>query len=214
MRGLKLFAAVCCFAMAAAAGEVRAATASDAEYDKLVAVLKSGDTDIDYAALREAYARSSHYDPYGQSPAATALVAAMKAHDCAKVVASANEVLDEDYTDIQAHVFAENCAGKLNDTTSAKFHHAVAIGLLRAIAGSGAGTNPGSPVVVNAVKEEYAFLLAQGFEVTRQSLVQCAKGPCDAMDVVDRQGAKTTLFFDVSRPMRWLNSKMGAQKKP
>ncbi len=34
-------------------------------YDELVARAKTGDANVDYLALRNAYAESPHYDPYG-----------------------------------------------------------------------------------------------------------------------------------------------------
>lgn len=184
-------------------------------YETLLAELKNGHTNIDYWAFRDSYARSAKYDPYGHPPAVKDMVQAMRAGDCQKVISSASSVLDADFTDIQAHIFSAQCEEKQGDASSANFHRTIAAGLIRSIAKSGDGTNPQSPLVVIAVKEEYAFLYSQGYRITMQSLVRCGTGECDAMDVVDANGAKKTFFFDVSRPFAWMTSRLaGRDKKP
>jgi Domain of unknown function (DUF4919) len=180
----------------------------DAKYTALLADLKSGHTDIDYTALREAYAGSTHYDPYGEPPEKDAMIKAAKAEDCEKLLAAADRVLDGDFTDIQAHILSANCAEKRNDESTAKFHHDVAVGLIRSIAHSGDGTSADSPYVVMAVREEYAFLYSQGYRVKMQALVKCRQGQCDAMTVQDQDGATKIFFFDVSRAMGWLTTKL------
>ena len=97
-------------------------------------------------------------------------------------------------------------------SSTAKFHHDVAIGLIRSIAHSGDGTSADLPYVVMAVREEYAFLYSQGYLVKMQALVTCGKGECDAMTVQDQDGTTKTFFFDVSRAMSWLTAKMSAGK--
>ncbi|HUO91587.1 MAG TPA: DUF4919 domain-containing protein [Rhizomicrobium sp.] len=184
----------------------------DAKYAALLTDLKSGDTDIDYTAFREAYAESSHYDPYGEPPERGAMLDAAKAENCTKVLDAANKVLDGNFTDIQAHILAANCAKKQSDASTAKFHHDVALGLIRSIAHSGDGGSADSPFVVTAVREEYAFLFSQGYRVTMQALVQCGKSECDAMTVQDQGGATKTFYFDVSRSMLWLTKQLGSGK--
>jgi hypothetical protein len=181
------------------------------QYDVILADLKGGHTEIDYAALREAYANSAHYDPYGEPPGRSAMIAASKAHDCGALLDAANRVLNDDFTDIEAHVLSADCAAERGDASSAKFHHDVAMGLIRSIARSGDGTTATSPYVVMAVKEEYAFLYSQGYKVTMQALVKCGTGQCDAMSVEDHDGKKATIFFDVSRPFVWLTKQFGAK---
>jgi hypothetical protein len=184
----------------------------DASYKALLAELKGGQTNIDYAVFREAYANSAHYDPYGEPPGRNAMLAASKAHDCGALLDAANRVLNDDFTDIEAHILAANCGEERGDKSSAKFHHDVAMGLIRSIARSGDGTTATSPYIVMAVKEEYAFLYSQGYHVTTQALVKCGTGECDAMSVEDHGGKKTTFFFDVSRPMVWLTKQFGTKK--
>jgi hypothetical protein len=184
----------------------------DAKYAALLADLKSGHTDIDYTALREAYADSTHYDPYGAPPEKDAMFKAAKVQDCEKLVPAASRVLEDNFTDIQAHIFSATCARKQNDESTAKFHHDVAVGLIRSIAHSGDGTSADSPYVVMEVGEEYAFLYSQGYQIKMQALVKCGKGECDAMTVQGQDGTTKTFLFDVSRAFSWLTTKMGSSK--
>lgn len=199
--------------MIAALVAAPAAAQSDETYASLLADVESGHTDIDYGQLRTLYAESPSYDPYGEIDSARALVTASRANDCPAVLAAANKVLDADFTDIQAHVLASHCSEEMNDMSSAKFHRAVAVGLLRSIAQSGDGTRRDSPYVVIAVKEEYTFLASQGLTVTHQSLIDCNGHQCDAMGVVDDGGNASTVYFDISRPMAWLTTHLGKRSE-
>jgi hypothetical protein len=68
-------------------------------YDALVARLKAGDLKIDFGALRDAYAESATYAPYGGSydTARRDMIKAANAHDCKTSLDNAAKVLDELY---------------------------------------------------------------------------------------------------------------------
>jgi hypothetical protein len=186
------------------------ALADDAppSYDALLSQLKSGFTDIDYGRLREAYAASAGYDPYYRGgDDEKALTEALKVSDCQKVLSTANRLLDSNFINISAHVYAAGCAKKLNDESSAQYHRNVAMGLLASIARSGNGEAPQSAYVVISVDEEYAFLATAGYRIADQSLVQFGQHECDAMEVLDSAGAKKTVYFNVDRPWAWLAQK-------
>lgn len=177
-------------------------------YDALLSQLKSGFTDIDYGRLRQAYAATPGYDPYFRGDKdGKSLSAAAKTGNCSDVIAAANRLLDAKFTDISAHVYIAECARKMKDQSTANFHRKVAAGLLASIAHSGDGQTPQSAYVVIAVDEEYAFLSARGYQVAGQSLVQFGEHECDALDVVDESGARTTVYFNVDRPWAWLAQK-------
>ena len=176
-------------------------------YGALLAQLKSGFTDIDYGRLREAYAATAGYDPYARGSEEKSLVDAVKSDNCPQVIAAANKLLDANFTNIRAHIFAASCASKLNDNSTAQYHRRVASGLLGSIARSGDGTQPGTAYVVISVDEEYAFLFANGYDVKGQSLIQYGTHECDAMDVADENGAPKTIYFNVDKPWAWLAQK-------
>ena len=69
--------------------------------------------------------------------------------------------------------------------------------------------------VVIGVAEEYSFLGALGVQVARQSLVQSARGPVDALEVVNpANGERRTVYFDVSRLFDAMARLGGMQKAP
>ena len=187
-----------------------AAVADDAppSYGVLLSQLKSGFTDIDYSKLRDAYAASAGYDPYFRGGNdEKALTDALKASDCPKILSAANRLLDLNFTNITAHVYASSCARKLNDESSAQYHRKVALGLLASIARSGNGQAPQSAYVIVSIDEEYAFLSTAGYRVKDQSLVQFGQHECDAIEVVDATGLQKTVYFNVDRPWAWLAQK-------
>jgi hypothetical protein len=200
---------VALFALLIAVPGIALADDASPAYAALLSQLKSGFTDIDYGQLRAAFAASAGYDPYYRGgDDEKQLTEALKSDDCPKVVNAANRLLDANFTNITAHVFAASCARKLKDESSAQYHRKVAQGLLASIARSGDGQSPQSAYVVISVDEEYAFLSTGGYRVRNQSMVQYGQHVCDAIDVVDGGGAQKTVYFNVDRPSAWLAHKL------
>jgi len=212
----KMFArfVVVLWGILAAAPLVALADEAAPSYEALLSQLKSGFTDIDYGQLRDTYAASRGYDPYFRGgDDEKALTESLKDGDCARTMSATNRLLESNFTNIAAHVYAASCAQRLNDGSSAQYHRKVAQGLLASIGRSGNGLSPQSAYMVVSVDEEYAFLSAGGYRVTDQSLVQFGQHECDAMDVVDGSGAKKTIYFNVDRPWAWLSQKFPPGKK-
>jgi hypothetical protein len=176
--------------------------AQENSYETLLAQLKSGNTAIDYTALRYARAEQPGYNPYEglADPAKGDLFRAIAAADFDRVATLANDVLGRDYTDIDAHAALAVVLERRGMTQEAMFERAVADGLLRSIQDSGNGMAPETAYVVISVAEEYSLLGARNVQVARQSLVQSARGPVDALEVVNpANGERSTVYFDVSR---------------
>jgi hypothetical protein len=180
-------------------------------YEQIVSELKSGFTDVDYRKLREAYSESTGYDPYFQTSKQMLLARAMKATDCESVLSLANALLAGNFTDIEAHIFAADCARRMHDDSTARFHLEVARGLLSSIAGSGDGKSAETAFVVVAVDEEYAWLFSQGYRVRNQALVKNGVHQLDAVDVFDQSGVQKTIYFNVDHLAAWLARKLPSQ---
>ena len=180
-------------------------------YEEIVSELKSGFTDVDYRRLRESYAESAGYDPYFQNSKQMLLARAMKANDCESVLSLANALLGGNFTDIEAHIFAANCARRLHDDSTARFHLEVARGLLSSIAGSGDGKSVETAFVVVAVDEEYAWLFSQGYRIRDEALVKNGAHQLEAVDVFDQSGAQKTIYFNIDRLTAWLARKLPSQ---
>lgn len=196
---------------------VLAGAASDGTYDMLVAQLKSGNTAIDYQALRYARAELPGYNPYEAlaDPDKGDLIRAMAGNDLARVSTLANQIIARDYTDIDAHAALAAVLERRGQRPQAAAELAIANGLLASIRESGDGMTAETAYVVIGVAEEYSFLGAVGVQVARQSLVQSARGPVDALEVVNPQnGERRTVYFDVSRLFEAMARLGGASKAP
>ncbi len=197
----------------AAAGGAHAAESTG--YDMLVAQAKSGNTAVDYTALRYARAELPGYNPYEAlaDPAKGDLIRAMGANDLAMVSTLANQILARDYTDIDAHAALAAIFERRGQRQEAAIELAIANGLLGSIRNSGDGLTQETAYVVIGVAEEYSLLGAMGVQVARQSLVQASRGPVDALEVVNpANGERSTVYFDVSRLFDAMARLSGTQK--
>jgi hypothetical protein len=193
-----------------------AGDAGDLSYDALLAQLKSGNTTIDFQALRFARAELPGYNPYDalSDPAKGDLIRAMAANDLERVATIANEIIARDYTDIDAHSALAAVLERRGQTEQAAFERTVADGLLRSIEQSGDGMTPETAYVVIGVAEEYSFLGATQVQVARQSLLQTDRGPVDALEVVAPNGERHTVYFNVSRLFSAMTRLGGVQRAP
>lgn len=191
------------------------AAVSAASYDELLAQAKRGDPATDYQALRYAFAASPAYQPYGGPAMALKqpMFEALRAGDCAKATALAAKILDIVYVNIDAHIIGDLCDRRLNRIADADAHRRAAQGLLRSILASGDGKAPATAYVVIGVDEEYSLLAALGYRTEHQSLVREAGHSYDRMDVVKRDGAKSTFFFNVDLPLGTLQRQLQPQRK-
>ena len=176
--------------------------AAESSYDALVAQIKTGNTAIDYQALRYARAELPGYNPYAAlaDPDKGDMFRALAAGNLERVAALASQIIDRDYTDIAAHAALATVLERQGNSEQSAFERAVADGLLRSIQDSGDGMTPETAYVVIGVAEEYTLLGAGGAQVTKQSLLETARGPVDALEVADgANGERRTVYFDVSR---------------
>jgi len=195
-----------------AAGGVAAQSGPD-DYDALLTRLRAGDTDVDYGAFRLAYTRTAAYAPYGvdDTNRHQRMAEAAGAGDFATARELADTLLEENYTDIDAHVYAGYASQRLDDAARADFHAAVIRGLVGSIMASGSGDAPDSPYVVISVDEEYALMRVLGLQSQEQGLTRCAGGhQCDRVQAVGRDGGEPrALYFDVAIPMQHMADEMG-----
>ena len=197
-------------------GLALAGDAGGSSYGELLAQLKSGNTAIDFQALRFARADQPGYNPYAAlaDPDKGDLIRAMAANNADQVATIANRIIGRDYTDIDAHAALATVLERRGQTQEAAFERAVADGLLRSIQLSADGMSPETAFVVIGVAEEYTLLGAMGVQVARQSLIQADRGPVDALEVVSQNGDRRTVYFDISRLFNAMSRLGGAQKAP
>lgn len=177
-------------------------------FGEYMARARANDTLLDFQALRLSYTATPMYDPYGQRDRdrQDSLFAALDRDSVTVAAMWADSLLAENPVTPEGHAVAAYIAEQMNDTTRAEHHHWMAWGLMLSIQHSGAGTEA-SPFVVIAVYEEYA--LARFLKLERggrQGLGTCGGRACDNVAFKDpATGRDTTLFFDVSIPIGYLD---------
>lgn len=188
-----------------------AASAQVSVYDSLLARVKARDSSVDFGALRLVFAGTSAYNPYGSrdKELRTAIYAALDATDPGTALRLADSLTSVTYVDLEAHMAATLAAEALGDTATAGYHGWVTNRLLASIDASGQGTQA-RPFVVISVAEEYAYALLVGLRRKgAQGLGRCGGRPCDWVEFESRRtGRDTTLYFDVSLPTAWLDSRL------
>jgi hypothetical protein len=185
-------------------------------YDELVARAKTGDANVDYLALRNVYAESPNYDPYGSKVGElqSEMFEAYRRGDCAAVIAKAESILAADFVHVDAHLVAGLCHGKLGNEAAMRRERAAARGLIDSILQSGDGKSEGTAFVVIEVAEEYSLLRALGLRPSNQALIHAQGHSYDRFDAKSNDtGQQVVVFFNVDRPLAALDRELRPEKK-
>jgi hypothetical protein len=172
------------------------------EFSKLVARAEAHDETVDFRALRIAWLGSEAKKRAGKkhqelSDLNQEMFAAMQAGKADTLQAKAEAILSIDYTDLMAHKLLRQSCKLLNDGACAELHHFVEFGLLNSIVHSGDGKSCATGLEVVQISEEYFYLNMLDVRLKQQSLVSGGGHTCDAMDVIDENGAEKTYFFRI-----------------
>jgi hypothetical protein len=178
--------------------ELRAEDAA-ARYEALVKIAKQSDQPVDWQALRFAYAETPNFDPLGAvtSSKRKKMFAAYKARDYATALAEAQHILDENYTDIAAHMISDFAYHYLGDDTRARQQGDIATALLKSIR-TGDGHTPAAALTVISVTEEYDFLHYLKYEPRQQALISEGGHSYDRFEV-ERDQQSYSLYFLIDR---------------
>ncbi len=185
-------------------------------YDELVARAKAGDANVDYLALRNAYAESPSYDPYGSKVGALQgeMFDAYRRADCAAVLAKAESILAVDFVHVEAHLLAGLCQGKLRNEEAMRRERQIARGLIDSILQSGDGKSEASAFVVIQVAEEYSMLRLLGLRPSSQALIHAQGHSYDRFETKSNDtGQQVVVFFNVDRPLAVLDRELRPEKK-
>lgn len=182
------------------------ATASYAdEYEKtcseILNKVKSGNTVVDYAALRQNCGRTSWYVQRKQTKIdkiRKEMYAAADVKNYAEVKKLAKSILDINYLNMTAHRMLSWASEALGDSVESKRHLDIELGLLRSIGQSGSGKNCKEGRVVIDVEEEYFVMRIMGWKLKRQQTVSDGDITCDLMEVVDSEGNERKEYFNVN----------------
>lgn len=191
-------------------GAAALAQPSPAEtYPALLAKIKSGDTNVDFRALRLAYTQTPHYSPYGEDNNTAPMFRALNEKAYPKVLEHARLIHEKNFTDMDAHFASRIACGELGERKCYDNHHATLVKLIDSIIDSGDGATPESALQVITTREEYVILNVLQLEPKQQKLQQIGDKAYDVFEVLDPQSNQTlVLYFDVTIPYNWLNESL------
>lgn len=169
-------------------------------YKELLEKAKKGEA-VDFREMRLAFFETPEYSPLTGMLDNRALSAALAQGDYAAAVKTAEAILERNFVDLNAHMVAYIAHRETKNAEKAKYHRAIADGLLESIKATGDGKSPETAYEVISISEEYAMFRALGVRMVKQSLVQDKGHSYDAVVVVDpRTNQQTTYYFNVDKP--------------
>jgi hypothetical protein len=182
-----------------------------AGYAEFVAAAQSGQ-DVDFRAMREAYAKSPDYDPYGTGlpPALAEMMPALDAGDCEKASSIAKAAIAAAFIYPEAHMVLAFCAAQAGDKAGEAAEAKIAAGLLKSIVDTGDGKAPRTAFRVVAIWEEYSILQLRRLSRTAQRLVHTGGHDYDVLDAKrpDMDGTES-IYFRVDGFLDRIGSQLG-----
>lgn len=165
-------------------------------YGVLVARARNGEM-VNFAALREAYAHSAGYDPYGERIMADreAMLTAFDHGDCGAVVTDAQQILATDFIHVDAHLMLGTCRERLGDHAGAGREFTMTHALIDAIIGTRDGTTPATAFQAVEIFDEYAVLGVLGLAPGAQVLISENGRSYDRFEVTTARGDKIVVYF-------------------
>ena len=157
------------------------APANETSYESLVARARSGDTLIDFTALRRLYGH-------------TTLPPGVR-WDSLIARGEIDSAVLAYYGSARAHEIAVQLFAKRGDRRAAAAEEAIVRGFLRSIeTGNGLSTESAFPVY--SIQEEYVVMRSRHLRVTQQALLAAKDGySYDALTGVDSAGRTVTYYF-------------------
>lgn len=177
-----------------------AVVAQDAEgrYQTLLAAAKASAPQVDWGALRLAYADRPGFQVLSQSAARRQMLEAANASNCKDALPSAHAVIAEDYVDADAHLVAAFCEDATGDAVASKLDRDIGVGLLRSIE-TGDGLSAATAFTPIDVDEEYTLMRALGQKVQSQDLVRQGGHAYDVLSTLDEKGQRGSYWFAIDR---------------
>ena len=194
-----MLACAAVLALLPAAAETAAPSAAPG-YADLVARGRSGERDIDFLALRNAYAQDPGYDPYGMK-----IVTLVRDMNKPVVTSGAHaidaeSVLALNFIFIDAHFVTAACQEQAGHREAGRRAMMLARGLYASIVKSGDGKSPATAYQIVSLAEEYDVLRGLRLAKQRQARVNANGRAYDRIEAkVADSGATVVLWFNVDR---------------
>ena len=144
-----------------------------AAYNQRLAAARANPGDVDWTALRAAYAASPAYDPdAGSTPQSAALAAALSRADYKLAAELADQATDQDWMDLRGHMLGMMACAHNGEAARAAAHKAAYTGLLRAVLATGDGASPATAYRVLAASEAYVLLTYSHLHLRGEAVLQ------------------------------------------
>ena len=171
------------------------------DYGALVTAAQDGDPGVDYTVMRQAYAQTPDYDPFGKKTDGLMRdgQAAYIAKDCKTALGKFKMAIAFNFTLSDAHALSADCLEQTGDKKGEAREEAIAQGLFSSILISGDGKSPNTAFWVVTRHEEEEILAVAGLDGKGQATLTTAHGPVDKFATTDaKTGKKGALYFNVS----------------
>lgn len=171
----------------------------DPEFAKLIDKLKAGNTEIDYKALRMAWARAGFPGARGIDPKfRSGMVEAVKVNKYDDIVKNATEILKANLMDINTHVIAAAAYQELKEAKKAGYHQAVYLGLINSIVNGADGESPKTAYTVVSRDEIIAVLRAYELQATASEEMTEGTSRYQVVTATDKaNGGISKVYFNV-----------------
>jgi len=170
----------------------------DGEYDRLLAKVQGGDLTIDFTAFRFACLQSDHCAAEPDHDLRVSMFQAWNGRDYPKAIEAAEKILQTSYISAEAHFISARSYEQTGGTEKAKFHQAVAAGLIHSLLASGDGKTQPTAYKAISVAEEYTALQVLGLQRHTQTLVNEKGHGWDRLDAIDpRTNQTVTVYFNI-----------------
>ncbi|HJT68801.1 MAG TPA: DUF4919 domain-containing protein [Terriglobales bacterium] len=170
-----------------------------ANYEKALQNLRSGDSKIDFKALRLNCA-ASKYECEADPDDTKALLSLLNEKKFDEALKKVDKSLEKVFVDAELHYVAFIANSESGNKEKAEFHKGVIRGLLDSIQEDKHGRSEEDAFVVINVHEEYTFLRFSNMQVTKQSLSHKSGHSYDVMVCKDDKGREVTAYFNIDIP--------------
>ncbi|MCB9639617.1 MAG: DUF4919 domain-containing protein [Myxococcales bacterium] len=167
-------------------------------FEQMLEQAKQDPASVNFSDLRQAYTETPAYSPHSPNDALhQQLAQAMEQQDWSLALQLSNQLLEQNYLDIKAHLWAKSIYEQLQQNDHAWFHYRFASGLLDSIRDSGDGQSPQTAYVLIDPSEKWAFLESQGYQYVTEQRHPDAQHVIEIVDVRDPHQQSARLYFNL-----------------
>ncbi|HYL04397.1 MAG TPA: DUF4919 domain-containing protein [Thermoanaerobaculia bacterium] len=176
--------------------------AAQPTYESLLEKARRGDPGLDFTALRMAWAdrqaklaKLNAADPELRNK----MFDALHKDQLAAVIETGNQVLAQNFLDVDAHMFVAFAYEKSHEAEKAALHRTMGNGLMKSILASGNGRALETAFVVISVDEEYAVLRHYRLAPDKQDLVTTGGHHYDVLRARTDTHEEATVYFNIDK---------------